>query len=90
MSCGFHNRILRMYLSNRQISVEQPGERFFRTYFGGWGLIAYYLLKEMGPGEDVREAALAEREWVRRARKAYLQVGKSVEGFTGGDSNGCY
>lgn len=35
MSCGFHNRILRMDLSNQQISVEQPGERFFRTYSGG-------------------------------------------------------
>ncbi|MBE9479646.1 MAG: hypothetical protein IMY80_06735 [Chloroflexi bacterium] len=32
----------------------------------------------------------AERERVRRARKAYPQVGKSVEDFTGGDSNGCY
>ena len=90
MSRGFHNKVLHVDLSNRQISVEQPGENFFRTYFGGWGLIAYYLLQEMGPGEDVREAALAEREWVRRAREAYPQVGKSVEDFTGGNSNGCY
>ena len=45
MSNGFHKRILRVDLSNRQINVEQPGEHFFRTYFGGWGLIAYYLLK---------------------------------------------
>jgi aldehyde:ferredoxin oxidoreductase len=49
---GFHNRVLRVDLSNRQISVEQPGERFFRTYFGGWGLIAYYLLKEVKPKAD--------------------------------------
>jgi len=52
MSYGFHNKILHVNLSNRQISVEQPGERFFRTYFGGWGLIAYYLLKETEPGTD--------------------------------------
>jgi len=52
MSRGFHNKILRVDLSNRQISVEEPGENFFRTYFGGWGLIAYYLLKEVEPGTD--------------------------------------
>jgi aldehyde:ferredoxin oxidoreductase len=49
---GFHNKILRVNLSNRQISVEEPGERFFRTYLGGWGLIAHYLLKELEPGVD--------------------------------------
>jgi len=52
MPYGFHNRILRVDLSNRQINVEQPGEYFFRTYFGGWGLIAYYLLQELDPGTD--------------------------------------
>ena len=52
MFYGFHNKILRVDLSNRQVNVEEPGEHFFRTYFGGWGLIAYYLLKEMEPGSD--------------------------------------
>jgi len=52
MAGGFSNKILRVDLSNRQISVEEPGEVFFRTYFGGWGLIAYYLLKEVEPGTD--------------------------------------
>jgi len=52
MSCGFHNKILRVDLSTRQISVEEPGEVFFRTYFGGWGIIAHYLLKEVEPGTD--------------------------------------
>ena len=52
MSCGFHNKILRVDLSKRQVSTEEPGENFFRTYFGGWGLIAYYLLKEVKPGAD--------------------------------------
>jgi len=52
MPYGFHDRILRVNLSNRQIDVEQPGEHFFRTYCGGWGLIAYYLLKEIEPGTD--------------------------------------
>lgn len=49
---GFHNKILRVNLSDREISVEEPGELFFRTYVGGWGLIAHYLLKEVAPGTD--------------------------------------
>jgi len=52
MSDGFHNRILRVDLSKRQIRVEEPGEHFFRTYYGGWGLIAHYLLKEVEPGTE--------------------------------------
>ena len=52
MPYGFHNKILRVNLSSRQISVEQPGEHFYRTYFGGWGVIAYYLLKELEPETD--------------------------------------
>jgi len=52
MSYGFHNKVLRVDLSNRRVSIEEPGDIFFRTYFGGWGLIAYYLLKEVEPGTD--------------------------------------
>ncbi len=52
MSCGFYNKVLRVDLTTRQISVEEPGEVFFRTYFGGWGVIAHYLLKEVEPGAD--------------------------------------
>jgi len=52
MSFGFCNKVLRVNLTNRQVSVEQPGERFFRTYLGGWGIIAHYLLKELEPGTD--------------------------------------
>ena len=33
MPYGFHNRILRVDVSNRQINLEQPGEHFFHTYF---------------------------------------------------------
>ncbi|MGC9400551.1 MAG: aldehyde ferredoxin oxidoreductase family protein [Anaerolineae bacterium] len=52
MGKGFRNKILRVDLSTRRISVEEPGEDFFRTYFGGWGVIAYYLLTELEPGAD--------------------------------------
>jgi len=52
MSFGFCDKVLHVNLSNREIRVEEPGERFFRTYFGGWGVIAHYLLKELEPGGD--------------------------------------
>ncbi len=52
MPYGYHNKILRVNLSTRETSVEEPGERFFRTYFGGWGLIAFYLLRDMPRGSD--------------------------------------
>jgi aldehyde:ferredoxin oxidoreductase len=52
MTNGFHNRILRVDLTEGKTWVEEPGEEFFRAYFGGWGLIAYYLLKELEPGVD--------------------------------------
>ncbi len=52
MTHGFHNRILRVNLTTGEITTETPGEQFFRTYLGGWGLIAYYLLKEVPQGAD--------------------------------------
>jgi aldehyde:ferredoxin oxidoreductase len=52
MPYGYHNKILRVNLSTGAIEVEEPGEAFFRTYLGGWGVIAHYLLKELTPGVD--------------------------------------
>ncbi len=52
MPCGYHDKILRVDLTTGKVEVEQPGEHFFRTYFGGWGLIAHYLLQELEPGTD--------------------------------------
>lgn len=49
---GFHNKILRVNLSTGEIRVDEPGEQFYRTYMGGWGVIAHYLLKEMPAGVD--------------------------------------
>jgi aldehyde:ferredoxin oxidoreductase len=50
VATGFQNKILHVNLSDREMCVEEPGELFCRTYVGGWGLIAYYLLKEVAPG----------------------------------------
>jgi aldehyde:ferredoxin oxidoreductase len=52
MSCGYHNKILRVDLTAGKVEVEQPGEHFFRAYFGSWGLIAHCLLQELEPGTD--------------------------------------
>jgi aldehyde:ferredoxin oxidoreductase len=52
MTLGYNNNILRVNLTNNSISSEQPDETFFRTYIGGWNIVAYYLLRETKPGID--------------------------------------
>ena len=52
MNNGCNGKILRVDLSRDHIQVEEPEEEFYRTYFGGWGFVAYYLLKEVPPGVD--------------------------------------
>src|SRR3989304_4451589 len=49
---GFNGKILRVDLSRSDITTEQPGEDFYRSYFGGSGFVAYFLLKEVKPGTD--------------------------------------
>lgn len=52
MPFGYNGKILRVDLSNKIISVDEPDESFYRTYGGGSCLGAYYLLKELEPGID--------------------------------------
>jgi len=52
MLFGYNGRILRIDLTQGTISVDEPKEAFYRTYYGGWGFVAYYLLKELEPGID--------------------------------------
>jgi len=49
---GYNGKILRVNLSNQNVSIEEPDEKFYRRYFGGTALIGYYLLKELKPGID--------------------------------------
>ncbi len=49
---GYTGKILRVNLSNNSTSIEEPGDLFYRRYFGGTALIGYYLLKELEPGID--------------------------------------
>ncbi len=49
---GLANKILRVDLSNRRITVDEPGDAFYRRYLGGACFIPYYLLKETKAGID--------------------------------------
>ncbi len=52
MPCGYNGKILRVNLSQGEISVQQPGENFYRRYLGGRGFVSYYLLTELEPGGE--------------------------------------
>ena len=52
MPNGYWGRILRVDLSSGKISVEEQNEKFYRQYFGGWGIVAHYLLREVPAGCD--------------------------------------
>ncbi|MEM1582739.1 MAG: aldehyde ferredoxin oxidoreductase family protein [Candidatus Bathyarchaeia archaeon] len=52
MPFGYNGKILRVNLSNEQILIDQPDEKFYRMYLGGEGFVAYFLLKEVKPGID--------------------------------------
>jgi aldehyde:ferredoxin oxidoreductase len=52
MSDGFMGKILRVNLSQDTLRTEEPAEVFYRRFFGGRALIAYYLLKELQKGID--------------------------------------
>ncbi len=52
MPKGYSGKILRVDLTTGNISVEEPDDLFYRRYLGGWGFVAYFLLKELEPGID--------------------------------------
>jgi aldehyde:ferredoxin oxidoreductase len=52
MPNGYWGRLLRVDLTSGKISVEEQDEKFYRRYFGGWGIVAHYLLKEVPAGCD--------------------------------------
>ena len=52
MAKGYQGKILRVNLSTGKVGCETPEPEFYRRYLGGWGFVAYYLLKELEPGID--------------------------------------
>ena len=52
MSKSFHNKILRVNLTDGTVKVDEPGAAYFRRYMGGWNIIADVLLREVPAGAD--------------------------------------
>jgi aldehyde:ferredoxin oxidoreductase len=52
MSHSYHNKILRVNLTDGRISVDEPGALYFRKYMGGWNIIADTLVREVPPDAD--------------------------------------
>lgn len=52
MPYGYHGKILLVDLTNERVTVDQPDERWYRTYMGGTNFGLYYILKHMPPGAD--------------------------------------
>jgi len=52
MPPGYHAKVLHVNLSELSYEVEEPPEEFYRTYFGGSAMGAYYLLKNTPPHSD--------------------------------------
>ena len=56
MSDGYNGKVLRVDLSTRAVSIDRPGERFYRSLFGGWGVIAHELLASNAASFDPLDA----------------------------------
>ena len=52
MANGYWGKILRVNLTDGKITAETPSDEWYRTYWGGRGMIAYYLLHETAPDVD--------------------------------------
>jgi len=52
MAYGYSGKILYVDLKNRTTEVKEPDERWYRTYFGGTGIIGQILLSEVSPDID--------------------------------------
>ncbi len=49
---GYNGKLLRINLSQQDITIEYLDEQFCRMYLGGAGFVAYYLFHELGCGID--------------------------------------
>jgi aldehyde:ferredoxin oxidoreductase len=52
MDYSYHDKILRVNLTDGTITVEEPGAVYWRRYMGGWNVIADVLLREVPTGAD--------------------------------------
>ena len=52
MPYGYHGKILIADLTRGALTVDEPGDAFYRTYMGGTNFGLYYILKHMPAGAD--------------------------------------
>ncbi|NPV09412.1 MAG: aldehyde ferredoxin oxidoreductase family protein [Anaerolineae bacterium] len=52
MPYGYAGRILHVNLSEGSLTIEEPDERFYRTYMGGSALAMHYILRDVPAGAD--------------------------------------
>ncbi len=52
MPYGYNQKILHVDLTHTTWEIEEPSERWYRTYMGGSSFASYYLLKYLKPGID--------------------------------------
>ncbi len=52
MPFGYNGKILHVDLTHSTWEIEEPTEKWYRTYMGGSSLASYYLLKHLEPGAD--------------------------------------
>ncbi|MBN1246450.1 MAG: aldehyde ferredoxin oxidoreductase, partial [Anaerolineae bacterium] len=52
MSFGYQGKVLHVDLTAGALSLEEPGDAFYRRYMGGSAMGAYYLLRDTPAGAD--------------------------------------
>lgn len=52
MPNGYCGSVMHVDLSDRTARVERPDDAFYRTYLGGWGIVAHELLQRAPKGVD--------------------------------------
>lgn len=52
MTCGYTGRVLRVDFRGPTLWIQEPDDTFYRLYFGGRAVAAYYLLQELSPSVD--------------------------------------
>ena len=80
MSRSFHNKILRVNLTEGTISVDEPGMAYFRRYMGGWNFVAD-TLPSTSAGMCYRVAVRAVEAWLLadvERLAAYLGISQAL------------
>ncbi|MFX1501078.1 MAG: aldehyde ferredoxin oxidoreductase family protein, partial [Promethearchaeota archaeon] len=52
MTQGYHKKILVVDLSTESWHIEEPDEKVYRQYYGGYGLGVYYIYTHLKPNAD--------------------------------------